>query len=113
MRVEEEKNPRNKKKFQNGSEQFAAFCLFMGTLLKKMCFTRRERNFSEIKDDNKIKRQKKTSIATVRDLLRTFDIFSAPLLSHYRLPLRVLNVKEAMRAAIPPPSSAHQKIRGI
>jgi hypothetical protein len=34
---------------------------------------------------NKIK---KTSIATVRDPLRTFAILSAPLLSHYRLTLK-------------------------
>jgi hypothetical protein len=30
---------------------------------------------------------KQTSIATVRDILRTFATFPAPLLSHYRLPL--------------------------
>jgi hypothetical protein len=30
---------------------------------------------------------KQSSIATVRDLLRTFSTFSAPLCSYYRLPL--------------------------
>jgi hypothetical protein len=33
-------------------------------------------------------KDKQTSIATVRDLLRTFSTFPAPLLSHYRLPLK-------------------------
>ncbi len=35
-------------------------------------------------------KDKQTSIATVRDLLRTFATFPAPLLSHCRLPLIVI-----------------------
>jgi hypothetical protein len=51
----------------------AAFCLFMGT-----SETLKLEMTTKLKD-------KQTSIAIVRDLLRTFATFPAPLLSHCRL----------------------------
>ncbi len=51
-------------------------------------FTGVETEKHKIKDDSKIKREKRTSITTVRDILWTFGTFPAPLLSRYRLPLK-------------------------
>jgi hypothetical protein len=36
---------------------------------------------------------KQSSIATVRDILKTFATFPAPLLPHYRLPFKYFNPK--------------------
>ncbi len=53
----------------------------------KLCFTRpRNGNTLKLKIIAKLK-DIQTLIATVRDLLRTFATFPAPILSHYRLPL--------------------------
>jgi hypothetical protein len=63
--------------------QGALFCLFMGTSPKDSALLSGNGNTvitTKLKD-------KQTSIATVRDLLRTFATFPAPLLSHCRLPL--------------------------
>jgi hypothetical protein len=66
---------------QNGCEHFAAFCLFMRTSPKDCALLGGNGNTLKLEMTTKIK-DKQTSIATVRDLLRTFAIFPAPLLSH-------------------------------
>jgi hypothetical protein len=66
----------------------AAFCLFVRTLPIDFALLGKTRNILKSKTTAKLK-EKKTSIASVRDPLRTFAIFSAPLLSYYRLPLKV------------------------
>jgi hypothetical protein len=61
-------------------------CLSMGILLKNCAVLGGNGNaLKKLKMTTKIK-DKQTSIATVRDLLRTFATFAAPLLSYYRLP---------------------------
>ncbi len=67
----------------------AAFCLFMGT--SPISFGLIGGNGSTLKLEMTTKlKDKQTSIATVRDLLRTFATFSAsPLFSHCRLPLKI------------------------
>jgi hypothetical protein len=69
---------------QNGCEQFAAFCLFMGTSPKDCALLGGNGNTLKLEMTTKFK-DKQTSIATVRDLLRTFATFPATLLSHCRL----------------------------
>jgi hypothetical protein len=72
-------NTKTIKIIQNGSEQFAAFCLFMGILHKNYALHGRNGNTLELKMTTKLK-DKQTSIAMVQDLLRTFSTFPAPLL---------------------------------
>ena len=47
---------------------FAAFCLMVRTFAYSFCFTGAETEIHKIKDDSKL-REKKTSIAAVRDIL--------------------------------------------
>jgi hypothetical protein len=65
----------------------AAFCLLMGTLPINFGLLGGNGNILKLEMTTKLK-DKQTLIATVRDLLRTFATFPAPLLSHCRLPLR-------------------------
>jgi len=67
-------------------EQFAAFCLFMGTSSKNCGLLGENGNTLKIKTTAKLK-DKRTSIATVRGLYRMYATFPIPLGSHYRLPL--------------------------
>jgi hypothetical protein len=62
------------KKIQNGSEHFAAFCLFRVTLLINCALLGGNGNTLKLEMTTKLK-DKQTSIATVRDLLRTFATF--------------------------------------
>jgi hypothetical protein len=64
----------------------AAFCLFMGTSPVNFGLLGGNGNTLKLEMTTKLK-DKQTSIATVRDLLRTFATFPAPLSSHCRLPL--------------------------
>jgi hypothetical protein len=64
----------------------AAFCLFMGTSPINFGLLGGNGNTLKLEMTTKLK-DKQTSIATVRDLLRTFATFPAPLFSHCRLPL--------------------------
>jgi hypothetical protein len=78
-----------KKNIQNVGEQFAAFCLFMGTSPKnsKKCgLLGGNENTLKLKTTAKLKlKDKRTSIATVRGLYRMHATFPTPLGSQYRL----------------------------
>jgi hypothetical protein len=69
------------KLIQKGDKQFDAFCLFIGTLPKNCALLGGNGNTLKLKTATKVKIKLK-SIATVRDLLRTFATFPAPLFSH-------------------------------
>jgi hypothetical protein len=73
-------------KEKKNMRQAAAFCLFMGTLPINFGLLGGNGNTLKLEIITKLK-DKQTSIATVRDLLRTFATFPAPLFSHCRLPL--------------------------
>jgi hypothetical protein len=73
-------------KIQNGGEQFAAFCLFMGTTPKNYGVLGGFGNTLKLKTTANFK-DKRTSIATVRGLYRMYATFPTPLGFHYRLPL--------------------------
>ncbi len=79
-------NTQTAKIIQNGCEQFAAFCVFMGTSPKDCALLSGNGNTLKLETTSKLK-DTQTVIATVRDLLRTFATFPAPLLSHCKLPL--------------------------
>ncbi len=68
----------------------AAFCLFMGTSPINFGLLGGNGNTVKLEMTTKLK-DKQTSLATVRDLLRTFATFPAPLFSHCRLPLKKRN----------------------
>ncbi len=76
-------------KIQNGGEQFAVFCLFMGTSPKKYGLLGGNGNTLKLKTTAKLK-DKRTSIATVRGLYRKYATFPTPLGTHYRLPLMLI-----------------------
>ncbi len=63
----------------------AGFCLFMRTSSITFCFTWRKRKYIKKETTAKLK-DKRTSIATMRHLCRTYATFPTPLGSHYRLP---------------------------
>jgi hypothetical protein len=67
---------------------FAAFCLFVRTLPIHFALPGRKRKYIKSKTTVKLK-EKRTSIATVRDILRMFDTFPNPLFSRCRLPLKL------------------------
>jgi hypothetical protein len=69
----------------------AAFCLFMGTSPINFGLLGGNGNTLKLEMTSKLK-DKQTSIATVRDLLRAVATFPAPLFSHCRLPLMFLNL---------------------
>ncbi len=71
---------------QNGGEQFAAICLFMGTSPKNCGLLGGNRNTLKLKTTAKLK-DKRTSIATVRGPYRMYATLPTPFGSHYRLPL--------------------------
>jgi hypothetical protein len=64
----------------------AAFRLFVRTLPIHFVLLGRKRKYIKSKTTAKLK-EKLTSIAAVRDILRMFDTFPNPLLSRCRLPL--------------------------
>ena len=68
-------------------QQFAAFCLFVRTLPIAFALMGRKRKYIKIKTTAKLK-AKRTSIATIWYLCRTYATFPTPLGSHYRLPLK-------------------------
>ncbi len=68
-------------------KQFAAFCLYVRTLPIDFASLGRKRKYIKSKTTGKL-REKRTSIATVRDILWTFGTFPTFLLSRYRLPLK-------------------------
>ncbi len=69
-------------------QQFAAFCLFVRTL--PIDFALLGWKWKNLKSKTTAKlREKRTSIAAVRDILWTFGTFPTPFLSRYRLPLKV------------------------
>ena len=70
--------------------QFAAFCLFVRTLPIDFALLGRKRKSIKIKTTAKLK-AKRTSIATIWYLCRTYATFPTLLFSHYRLPLRNKN----------------------
>ncbi len=67
-------------------QQFAAFCLFVRTLPIDFALLGRKRKYIKIKTTAKLK-AKRTSIATIWYLCRTYATFPTPLGSHYKLPL--------------------------
>ncbi len=93
------------KKKKNGSEHFAAFCLFRVALHKNCALLGGNGNTLKLEMTTKLK-DKHNSIATVRDLLRTFATFLAPLLCHYRLPLKDTQYWHTYSSHFPP--SHHQ-----
>jgi hypothetical protein len=64
----------------------AAFRLFVRTLPIHFALLGRKRKYIKSQTTAKLK-EKRTSIASVRDILRMFDTFPNPLLSRSRLPL--------------------------
>ncbi len=74
----------------------AAFRLFVRTLAIHFALLGRKRKYIKSKTTAKLK-EKRTSIAAVRDILRMFDTFPNPLLSRCRLPL---NIFSALTAAV-------------
>ncbi len=66
---------------------FAAFFLFVGTLPIVFALLGRKRKCIKTKTTEKLT-EKRTSIASVRDILWTFGTFPTPLLSRHRLPLK-------------------------
>jgi hypothetical protein len=67
-----------------------AFRLFVRTLPIHFALLGQKQKYIKSKTTAKLK-EKRTSIAAVRDILRVFDTFPNPLLSHCRLPLKVLS----------------------
>jgi hypothetical protein len=67
----------------------AAFRLFVRTSPIHFALLGRKRKYIKSKTTAKLK-EKRTSIAAVRDILRTFDTFSYPLFSRCRIPLKPL-----------------------
>jgi hypothetical protein len=65
----------------------AAFRLFVRTLSIHFALLGRKRKYIKSKTTAKLK-EKRTSIAAVRDILQMFDTFPNPLLSRCRLPLK-------------------------
>ncbi len=65
----------------------AVFRLFVRTLPIHFALLGRKRKYIKSKTTAKLK-EKRTSIAAVRDILRMFDTFPNPLLSRCRLPLQ-------------------------
>jgi hypothetical protein len=63
----------------------AAFRLFVRTLPIHFALLGRKRKYIKSKTTAKFK-EKRTSIAAVRDIFRMFETFPNPLLSRYRLP---------------------------
>ena len=77
-----------------------AFRLFCRTSPIHFALLGRKRKYVKSKTTAKL-REKRTSIAAVRDKLRPFDTFLTPLLSHCRLPLNAL--KSTQRGDCTPP----------
>ncbi len=65
----------------------AVFCLFVRTLPIQFALLGRKQKYIKSQTTAQLK-EKRTSIAVVRDILRMFDSFPTPLLSRCRLPLR-------------------------
>ncbi len=64
----------------------AAFCLFMQTSPIDLPILWKKWKYTKSKMPDKLK-GKQTSIAMVRDILRTFATFTFLILSRYRLPV--------------------------
>jgi hypothetical protein len=74
-------------KGEKNMDLIAVFRLFVRTLPIHFALLGRKRKYIKSKTTAKLK-EKRTSIAAVRDILRMFDTFPNPLLSHCRLPLK-------------------------
>ncbi len=73
---------------RNGGQHFSTFCLFMGALPQNSVLLGGNTNTFELKTKAKFK-DKRTSIATIRDPYRTYATLPTPLGSYYRLPSSV------------------------
>jgi hypothetical protein len=72
----------------------AAFRLFVRTLPIHFALLGRKRKYIKSQTTAQLK-EKRTSTAAVRDILRMFDTFPTPLLSRCRLPLMTAFMQHA------------------